>query len=143
MLRVHWFNSNFLLQYAPCTSLRRDYTSWCCHISEGTISQCTLQLVNTTNILSNIITHRILNAMVGFSRVFQVLATCKKVWTFKVFQNPFDSLDEKTNHYGDNFWRCVLSQLSVFSLGIVWIERICKTLKTVFQPISKHIQDCL
>jgi len=110
---------------------------------EGTISQCTLQLVNTSNILSNIITNRILNAMVGFSRVFQVLATCKKVWTFKVFQKPFDSLDEKTNHYGDNFLRCVLSQLSVFSLGIVWIERICKTLKTVFQPISKHIQDCL
>lgn len=103
MLSVHWFNSNFLLQYAPCAYVWRDYDSSSCHL-EGVISQC------TSSNLSNIITHRILNAMVGFSRVFQVLATCKKVWTYKVFQKSLDSLDEKTNHYGDNFRKYFLNQ---------------------------------
>ena len=48
------------------------------------ILQNSFQLVNISNIVSDILFHRIINAMLGFSRVFQVLATCKKVCTCKV-----------------------------------------------------------
>lgn len=71
-----------------------------------------LQLVDISNILSYILFHRILNAMVGFSRVFQVLATCKKVRACKVrfLKVIYNSSGEKRrNHFGDGVRKYVLN----------------------------------